>query len=264
MLYAMQRAQSQSTERAARILASFTPERPFMRTSDIAELLGVHPTTVWRYLSSLEEAHLVERDPHTGHYKLGLGLLQLSSIVLRQLEVRQHALEEMHATRDKLGLLVNLGLLQDADVIHVAHAFPPGWPRWNMDLGRGAVAQCTALGKVLLASLPEDEAISRVEQAGWRPYTQNSIRSTPKLRAELRRVREEGYAVDREERHLGTTCVAVPVYGRAGEVAAAVSTSAKTDSTDDIAITKLLEALLRLSNRISARMGKPSGHTEYM
>jgi len=259
----MQKAQSKSTERASKILAAFTPERPLLRPSDLSTLLEVHPTTVWRYLAALEEAHLVERDPRTGSYKLGLAILQLSSLVLRQMEVRQHSVEEMDTVRDELGLLVNLGLLMDADVIHVAHAFPVGWPRWNMDLGGAAVAQCTALGKVLLANLALDEAVARVESAGWRPYTRNSIRDAKSLREELRRVAEDGYAVDREERRLGTMCVAVPVRDPAGQVIAAMSVSSRDKSVVDIGIGKLVDVLQTVSRRVSIRMGAADGHISY-
>jgi IclR family transcriptional regulator, KDG regulon repressor len=259
----MQKAQSKSTERASKILAAFSAERPLLRPADLSALLGVHPTTVWRYLVALEEAHLIERDDRTGCYKLGLGILQLSSLVLRQMEVRQHSIEEMDTVRDQLGLLVNLGLLQDADVIHVAHAFPVGWPRWNMDLGGAAVAQCTALGKVLLAALPEDEAVRRVETAGWRPYTSNSIRNAKALREELRRVSEQGYAVDRGERRLDTMCVAVPVRGSAGKVIAAMSVSSRDKSVVDIGIDNLVDVLQTVSRRVSMRMGTRDGHIDY-
>jgi DNA-binding IclR family transcriptional regulator len=259
----VQKAQSKSTERASKILAAFTPERPLLRPGDISQLLEVHPTTVWRYLVALEEAHLVERDERTGCYKLGLAILQLSSLVLRQMEVRQHAIEEMDAIRDQFGLLVNLALLQDADVIHVAHAFPEGWPRWNMDLGGAAVAQCTALGKVLLAALPLEEAVRRVEAAGWRPYTPKSICSVKELRDELQRVAVDGYGVDREERHLGTMCVAVPVRGGSGDVIAAISVSSRDESVADIGIPRLVEVLQTVSRRISIRMGAAGGHISY-
>jgi DNA-binding IclR family transcriptional regulator len=259
----MQRAQSKSTERASKILGSFTAERPFLRPTDLAAILEVHPTTVWRYLVALEEAHLVERDEDTGYYKLGLGILQLSSLVLRQMEIRQHSIEAMDTVRDELGLLVNLAMLQDADVIHVAHAFPVDWPRWNMDLGGAAVAQCTSLGKVMLAALPIEEAVQRVEAAGWRPYTKNSIRDAPSLRLELAQVAEQGYAVDREERRIGTMCVAVPVRGPRSRVIAAMSVSSREKSIFDIGVERLVDVLQTLSRRVSIRMGATDSHISY-
>ena len=56
---------------------------------------------------------------------------------------------------------MNLGVLPDGDVVHVAHAFPPGWPRDDMVIGRTPPAHGTVLGKVLLASLPWEDAFSR-------------------------------------------------------------------------------------------------------
>ena len=123
------RSWSRSTERAATILSYFSFEEPRLKVATLAERLGTHPSTVYRYVEALEGAHLIERDEQPGTYKLGIRLLELSTIVLHDLAVRRHALEEMDALRDKLGLLVNLGLLRGADVVHVAHSFPIGWPR---------------------------------------------------------------------------------------------------------------------------------------
>jgi DNA-binding IclR family transcriptional regulator len=257
------RSQSKSTERAAAILACFTPEHPRLRVSEFSEKIGVHPTTVWRYLSSLEEANLVEHDESSGTYRLGLGVLRLSSLVLSQLEVRRHGLEEIDHVRDEFGVLVNLGLLRGGDVIHVAHAFPDNWPKWNMDLGEVAVSQCTALGKVLLAALPWEEALGRVVAAGWRPYTANSITDAATLRRELAEVAEGGFAVDREERKLGTMCVAVPVLGADGEVVAAISASGRDGAVGEIGIDRLVDVLATVARRISVRMGARDGHISY-
>ena len=135
----------------------------------------------------------------------------------------------MDGLRDRLGLLVNLGVLRDAEVVHVAHAFPPRYPRENMHIGRTAVAQTTALGKVLLATLPCEEALARVAIAGWRPYTQNSISDETALKAELEGVSLRGFAVDREERHIGIMCVAVPIPYSSHEISGALSVTGRSE-----------------------------------
>ena len=212
------RSWSRSTARAATILSYFSLEEPRLKIATLAERLGLHPSTVYRYVEALEGAHLLDRDEQTGTYKLGIRLVELSTVVLRDLDVRRQALDEMHTLRDKLGMLVNLAVLRDADVVHVAHAFPLGWPRESMDLVPSAVAQTTALGKVLLASIPWAEAVSRVTDAGWRPYTSNSIHDETALKADLDEVQNRGFAIDREERHLGLMCIAVPVRATNREV----------------------------------------------
>src|SRR5262249_12720353 len=104
------RTLSRSTERAVALLTCFTPEAPRRRVADLAEQLGMHPSSVYRYVMALEAADLLERDADYGGYRLGLGVLELSSIVLRDLDVRRFALDELDRLSDETGLLANLGM----------------------------------------------------------------------------------------------------------------------------------------------------------
>lgn len=257
-------SQSRSTARAAALLACFTTEEPYQRVSDLARKLDMHPTTVWRYIASLTASNLLERDEKTGAYRLGLRVLELSSIVVGQLEVRKHAIEEMDRIRDETGFLTNLAMLRGANVVHIAHSFPAGWPRWNMDLGSTAPANCTSLGKVLMSVLPREEAIARVDAAGWRPCTANSITSPDRLNAELDITSERGYAVDNEERRVGLMCVAVPVLGANSEVAAALSVTGRTEVVAARTPEQVAAMLKAVSRRISARLGVVDGPLAYL
>jgi len=258
------RTLSRSTERAVALLTCFTPEAPRHRVADLAEQLGMHPSSVYRYVMALEAAQLLERDAAYGGYRLGLGVLELSSIVLRDLDVRRFALDELDRLRDETGLLANLGLLKAGKVIHVAHAFPPGWPRWNMDLGHAALAHCTALGKVLLAALSWEEALHHVEQVGWRSYTANSPQDGGALKAELQEVARRGYAVDNEERSAGAMCVGVPIFGQNGDVRAAMSISGTTIRIKEIGVDNCAATLLTAARRVSSQLGSPDRFTAYL
>lgn len=258
------RAGSQAAERAASLLTYFTTERPRWRLADLAKAVGLHPSTVYRHLAALESLNLVERDEDYGGYKLGLAVLELSTVVLAGLEVRRSAFEEMEDVRDRFNVLVNLGMLRGANVVHIAHAFPPGWPRWNMDLGRTAAAHCTALGKVLLAAVDREEAIARVELSGWPVYTEKSVRDAPHLRAELDTTEDRGYALDWEERRIGTACVAVGVHAANGRTIAALSATALVARMEEIGHHNLATVLRSAAERISSRMGSRGNVAAYL
>lgn len=257
-------SQSKSTARAAALLTCFTPEEPTQRIGDLAHKLDMHPTTVWRYVGALTASGLLERDDKAGTYRLGLRVLELSSIVLGQLEVREHAVDEMERMREETGFLTNLALLRDADVVHVAHAFPDGWPRAHMNLGTSAPANCTALGKVLLAALPLDEALRRVEAFGWRPCTPNSIRTRDALEAELEVTQARGYATENEERRLGLMCVAVPIRGANAETVAALSMTGRSEAVLARDPEKIAADLKTVARRISARFTAVDGPLAYL
>ena len=85
------RSWSRSTERAGTILSFFSLEEPRLKVTTLAERLGIHPSTVYRYLEALEAMHLIRRDQQPGTYKLGLRVVELSAVALHELEVRRHA-----------------------------------------------------------------------------------------------------------------------------------------------------------------------------
>lgn len=249
------RTTSQSIERAGLILACFSETTPQLTLADLAARLDLSPSTVYRYVATLQAAGLLERDGRRGGYRVGLRVIELAGIALNQIEARKQALDEMDRLRDAVDLLVNLAVLFEGDVLHVAHSAPRHVPRLFTALGRRAVAHCTALGKVLLAHRPWEEVTRRIEQYGWRPYTERSIRTYDRLRRELAAVRERGYAVDIEERRAGVACIAAPIRNHAGEVVAALSVSGTTEKLHPAAREAILPAVREAADRISFRLG---------
>ena len=249
------RARSQTVERASRILGCFTSEEPTQGLPALAAKLGLNQSTVYRYVASLQRTGLLARDERRGGYSLGLRLVELAGIALNQIEVRKQALDEMDKLRDEVGLLVNLAVLVDGDVLHLAHSAPRDVPRMYTALGRRAVAHCTALGKVMLAHQSWDEVRQSIARFGWRPYTEHSVRDFGKLRTELHEIRGRGYAVDREERRRDVVCVAAPIRDHSGSVVAALSLSGRKAKMAPERRQQLVPRLLEGANRISFRMG---------
>lgn len=248
-------AKSQTVERAGLILACFSETEPHLTLTDLAGKLRLNPSTAYRYIASLQHAGLLERDPRQGGYRLGLRVIELAGIALNQIEVRKHALDELDRLRDETRLLANLGVLIEGDVLHLAQSPTRDVPRMYTVIGRRAVAHCTALGKVLLAHRPWEEVRDVIRRHGWRPYTPHSIQSFDRLKTELARVQEQGYALDRNERRVGAACVAVPIRDRSGRVVAALSVSGAADTLPDEVLHRLLPRVLEAANQISLRLG---------
>jgi DNA-binding IclR family transcriptional regulator len=248
------RARSQTIERAALVLTCFSAEEPQLGLAELATRLDLNPSTVYRYVATLEDAGLLVRNQRGG-YRLGLREIELAGIALNQIEVRKHALDEMDRLRDQVNLLTNLAVLLDGDVLHLAHSAPKSVPRMYTALGRRAVAHCTSLGKALLADRPWAETRAAIERHGWRPYTRHSIADFARLETELAAVRAQGYAIDREERRIDVVCMAAPIRDRAGEVVAAISVSgSKTRMTESLR-RRVLPRVIEAAARVSFRLG---------
>lgn len=246
---------SQSIDRAALILTCFSAAAPRWSLAELAARLDLNQSTVYRYVATLQAAGLLERDGPRGGYRLGLRVVELAGVALNELAVRREAIPEMDRLRDELGLLVNLAVLDEADVLHLAHSAPPGWPVWVATPGRRAAAHCTALGKVLLAHRPWEEVRALVERQGWRPYTARSIQDFERLEAELAVIRERGHGRDDEERAVGSACLAAPIRDHSGRVGAALSVTGTTETLPPDRQAEVTPKVLAAAGRVSLRLG---------
>ena len=250
---------TQTIARAAQVLACFSAERPHLKLVELSELLGLSQSTTYRYLAALESGGLVIRDPRQGGYRLGLKVIELAGIAINQIEARKHALDDMDQLSADTGLLVNLAVLFEGDVLHIAHVAPPGVPRSFTALGRRAVAHCTSLGKAMLAGLSDAQVHVIIDRYGWRPYTDRSIRDFARLDAELARTRTVGYALDLGERRPGVVCAGSVIRDFSGHAAAAVSVSVADNRYDPAAFeAEIAPQVLAAAERISFRMGHQS------
>lgn len=252
------KARSQSIDRAGLILTCFSGAEPYLTLAEIAERLGLPQSTAYRYTSTLEEAGLLERDSRRGGYRLGLQVVELAGVALNQIAARREAIPEMDRLRDELQLLVNLAMLDPrdmTDIIHVAHAAPPGWPIWVATPGRRAIAYCTALGKTLLSYQPWANVQHAIELRGWRTYTERSIQTFDALVEELERIRQQGYAEDDGERSPDTRCLAAPILDHSGQAVAALSVSGSSQRFTPDKRQLALPAVMDAAKRVSLRLG---------
>ena len=250
-------ARSQTIDRAALILTCFSAAEPHQSLADLAAKLDLNQSTVYRYVATLHAAGLLERDGPRGGYRLGLRVVELACVALNQIEVRKEGIPEMDRLRDELQLLVNLAVLADGDVLHIAHSAPQGWPPRATTPGRRAVAHCTALGKVLLSDRPWEEVRREIEANGWRPYTAGSIQDFDRLDGDLAAIRERGFSIDDEERAKGTYCLGAPIRDHAGTVIAALSVTGTTQRMTPVFRDEVVPRLLEAANRVSYRLGHP-------
>jgi IclR family transcriptional regulator, pca regulon regulatory protein len=250
---------SQSLERGLAILGSFTPERPVMGIADIAEELGMSRSTTHRYVITLVALGYLEQGA-SRKYRLGLRVTDLGMSALNSTGLREHARPYLEELRQRTSYTTGLGVLDGAEVLYVEHlssfrrARRPAGP--EMHSGSRLPAYCTAMGKLLLANLPEHE--QREQLAAIKPakHGPNTITGKRSLREELDHVRDAGFAVNDKELSSELVAIAAPVRDAAREVVAAVGISAQSSA---ISLEEMVDALgphlVSTADRISARLG---------
>lgn len=202
-----------------------TSTRP-VGVSELAVLLGMPKATVHRIVRMLEREGLLERPEGGRRYASGGRLLGFAFDIVAS-SVRnapRHAILE--AVSRRVGETCNLGIMAQGCVLYIDRV-EAAWPfGLRFEIGSRVPLHCTAIGKLFLGSLPPARLEAVLETTPLDRYTDNTITDPDRLRAELDRIREDGVSVDNQEFLAGVVCVAVPVTGSDGTMAAGLAVSA--------------------------------------
>jgi IclR family transcriptional regulator, KDG regulon repressor len=192
---------------------------------EICRTLKLHKSTAHRLMMVLEQHRLVDKNPDTGRYRLGLKLFELGSKAIAGLDLRRHAKPYLDRLQRELGETVFFCLLDEGQVFYIEKIESQQSVRTACTVGSRAPAYCTAVGKAMLAELTEAEVNQIVRRWGLKAITPNTITTNSALKAELKAIRCRGYAIDNEEKELGLRCVSAAVRGDQGKLLAALSVS---------------------------------------
>ena len=195
-----------------------------LSVSEVARRLGLNRTSSHRYLATLKHEGYAKQNQDS-KYNLTYKVFELGSRTLDLYTIREEAWPLMQKLALQYNETVNFACLDGTDVIHLDKAESAEILRIDSPLGSRAPAYCTALGKAILAFLPDDEIESYLENVSLDPSTPNTITDRKKLLLALAEVRKEGVAEDNEELAIGLRCVASPILNRHGYPKFAISIS---------------------------------------
>src|SRR5580693_8210630 len=220
---------SQSLERGLAILGCFSSTRPVLGIADIADALGMSRSTTHRYVITLVALGYLEQGA-SRKYRLGLRVTDLGMSALNSTGLREHAHPYLEELRQRTSYTTSLGVLDGTDVLYVdrVRSFRRGQNKIDLDLHTGSrlPAYCTAMGKLLLANLPEGEQRELIAQMKLVKQAPNTITSKKVLRDELDEIQQAGFAVNDQELAAELYAIAAPVRNEARDVVAAVNLAA--------------------------------------
>ncbi|MBZ9714999.1 IclR family transcriptional regulator [Deinococcus multiflagellatus] len=228
--------------------------------SAVARAAGLSASTASRLLDTLRQQGYADWDEASGLYRVGLRAFQVGSAFTAARSLVGAAEAEMRALVAELNESANLAVLRPLgggrlEAAYVHQVQGPQLVRMFTQPGSGAPLHASGVGKVLLASRPDDEVRAALGTGSLSAYTPHTLTDPAAVLDELEKVRRDGYALDEQERELGVRCVAVPVYGAGGEVWAALSVSAPTARLSPEQLPAFLNATLAAAGRIGARLG---------
>jgi DNA-binding IclR family transcriptional regulator len=229
---------------------------------DLCAEMKLHKSTVHRIAKVLEQHRLVDKNPDNGRYRLGLRLFEFGSKAIAAVDLRGRARPYLDRLQRQFGETVFFCILDDGQVFYVEKVESQQSVRTACTVGSRAPAYCTAVGKAMLAELPDAEVSKIVRRWGLRPVTANTITTASALKAELKIVRTRGYAIDDEEKEEGLRCIGAAVRSHSGKPAAAMSVSGPAFRMTKERLPEIGRALMEAAGKLSAELGHQTASAE--
>ena len=246
-------------ERASLILDILGKSPQGISIKELSGKTGLPKGTTHRLLTSLAYFDYVRQGSMTKNYHLGFKLVELGDRLLNQIDLRTEAHPYLIELAERTKETVHMVILDRNEALYVDKvdtSEPAGGLRMVSVIGARIPTHCSAVGKVMLAFLPEERLVSIVQDKGLPRRTENTITDIEELKEHLQHIREQGYALDDEENEKGVKCVAAPIRDQNGNVAAAISISVPgIRIRTDTLLTTLKDQVIETAMKISKKLG---------
>jgi DNA-binding IclR family transcriptional regulator len=225
-----------------------------LQLKEIAKQTAVNKSTAYRFLAHLQGEGYLYRDD-AGAYVIGPKLARMGSGTNFEESLRKMGRSVLQKLWTATSETVNLAILDGQqilylDVIESSHTF-----RFASQNGARRPLYCTALGKAILAHLPEEDTKELLASCTFERQTPRTLTQPTKLKKDLVKTRMQGYALDNEEAVLGARCIAAPVFDATGKVIGGVSVSGPLTRMTEEKVPVIAALVKDAANSISRRLG---------
>ena len=257
-----------TVDRALEILLQFSEEHPEWSSSELANVLGLHRSVVYRILSTLERRGFVTRVDQGTRFRLGFRLVELGNVVLSGLDLREIAHPVMEQLVRETKESAFLTVFSEGESVCIDRIESGQQVRVTLSIGGRYPLHAGASNKVLLAYQPPDVVESLIA-SGLMRYTDRTITDPVRLKRELTTIRRQGWAFSVGELPPGVAAIAAPLRDSNGKVVAALSIAGLESRFQQDRFPMLLEKVLQAARVISGRLltwraplpnGKESDH----
>jgi IclR family transcriptional regulator, KDG regulon repressor len=245
---------TQVLDRTFNILEIIAANKNGLCLSEIVDKLDLSKSTTYRILNALCERGFIEKHPDK-KYKLGLKLIEISSIYLNDIELKTEAKPYLWEITKKFGLPVHLAIRDNQDIIYIDKVDIQNNIRMYSQIGKRIPLYCSGLGKALLSGLDSDSLLRLANNINFIKLTTNTIDNKDTFINQINSVKNEGWALDNEEYEAGIRCLASPIYDYRGHVIAAISISGPSSILKKSEDKENGQFITEFASKISRRMG---------
>lgn len=244
-----------SIKRSVQILKSFTLQSKELGITELSRILHLHKSTIHRILVTLEDEHIVLQNQATKKYRLGMKLFELGNIAKEQIEIRDYAKPIMDELAKKTEESIDLNIISDNKRVSIEKIDSPHDLRRIIQLGRSLPLYCGGSGKAILAFLPASEIERIICKENLICLGPKTITDPVILREHLKEIRKNGYAQSFEERVIGSSSVAAPIFDYEGNVIASISISGPITRFTKKKIPIFISLVKEAAEKISTKFG---------
>ena len=245
-----------SIEKALDLLELLSDKEKEMSITEISKELHMGISTVYRILTTLKCRNYITQNRQTSKYMLGAKLFILGCKVQNTSNLVKTLIPFLQRLSQNTIEAINLGILEGRNVVCIYIIKSKEILKTDVGIGTELPAHCSAMGKVLLAFLSEQEFMMLYNNDDEKLpiYTPNSISSVKELKKCIKKVKKQGYAIDEEEFKIGVNCLGVPIINNEGKAIAAISISGPVSRFNLSKVKKVKNTLIALSQDISKQL----------
>jgi IclR family transcriptional regulator, pca regulon regulatory protein len=248
---------SQSLEIGLMILQGFSPAQQWMGIAEIADEFKLSRPTTHRYVKTLQALGFVEQGVKR-KYRLTQGARYFGAAMLNATGLPNVSFPFLQALRNEVRYTVSLAILDRDSILYAGRVYGHSRGQYTADEGRlmgsRVPASCTALGKALVAGLPESDGQEWTQKTKLRSCGPNAIVRKAEFQTELELVRQRGYAVNNEELVRGMVAIAAPIQ-RDNDVNVAIGVAANAHTTPAAALVeRCCDALLATASELAEHL----------
>ena len=247
--------QVQSLVRALSILNRLAAGHEGATLTEVAQQVGLSPSTAHRLLTTLEQERYVHFDAERRLWSVGVQAFVAGSGFLRTRSLVGAARPHMRALMEEGEETVNLAVEDQAEAVYLSQVECRQMMRAFARPGGRVPLHCSSVGKALLSAMPDGEVAKVLHRHGLARVTVKTITTTPALRTDLAAARARGYAIDDEEHAVGLRCIAAVIFNEVADPVAAVSLSGPMARIPDPRIPVLGDLVRRKADAITAQLG---------
>jgi DNA-binding IclR family transcriptional regulator len=253
-----QRVGVQSLGRAFGILEEVARHRDGIGLADLSKRVGLHNSTTFHLVKTMVSLGYIRQEKDSKRYRVGRPLFALAASSLDEIEMVNVATPVLEDLSRETGESSHFSVRMGDAVVVIARTSGPGAFQLTDRVGVVRPAHCTALGKVILASLRPDQLKRFLERVELKPSTEKSITEIPVLLREIEDIRRSGIAFDDGEFNLEVRCVAVPVKDFTGQIIGALGISGPVWRLSIQALQGRAKIVQAAADRLSTEFGAKS------